>query len=173
MLHRSCVLALAIAGAIASAGQTVAPAGRSANIDAFETVWTTVRDKHWDPQLGGLNWQAVHDELRPAVENAASMDEARAAMTKMLERLRQTHFGIVPSEVYGEMKPAGKESESGSVEGNPGIELRVIDGHALVTALEPASPAAAAGVQPGWEIVKVTTVKEICVGHIPKKMEYS
>ena len=55
MLHRSWVLVLAIAGAIAAAGQTVTPAQRGANIEAFEKVWTTVRDKHWDPKLGGLD----------------------------------------------------------------------------------------------------------------------
>ena len=70
MLHRSCVLVLAIVGATAAGGQTLAPAERSANIAAFEKVWTTVRDKHWDSKPGGLDWQAVHDELRPKMEAA-------------------------------------------------------------------------------------------------------
>jgi hypothetical protein len=72
------------------------PAQRQLNIDSFEQVWTTVRDKHWDPKLGGLDWQAVHDELRPKVDKAATMGEAREAMSEMLHRLKQTHFGIVP-----------------------------------------------------------------------------
>lgn len=146
----------AFAWVSAAAGlSSLTPEQRRLNLDSFEQVWSTVRDKHWDAQLGGLNWQAVHDELRPAEENAANMDEARAAMTKMLERLKQTHFNIVPAEVYGEMR-SGKNGESGAEgEGTPGIELRVIEGHALVTGLAPESPAAAAGIQPGWEIVEV------------------
>jgi carboxyl-terminal processing protease len=156
---RSCtaILVAALACTGAAAGRSsLTPEQRRLNIESFEEVWTTVRDKHWDPRLGGLDWQAVHDELRPAVENASTMEEARQAMTKMLKRLRETHFGIVPSDVYGEMKTPGGNGDGGSYgEGDPGIELRVIDGHALVTALEPASPAAAAGVKPGWEIVKV------------------
>src|ERR1035441_8785329 len=99
MLHRSWVLVLAIAGAIAAAGQTVTPAQRGANIEAFEKVWATVRDKHWDPKLGGLDWQAVHDELRPKMEAAKTADEGRVILNDMVGRSKQTHFGIFPESV--------------------------------------------------------------------------
>ena len=60
MSQRTCALVLAIAGATAAAGQTLTPAERSANIQAFEKVWTTVGDKHWDPKLGGSDrWRAI------------------------------------------------------------------------------------------------------------------
>ena len=55
------------------------PDQRKLNLDSFEIVWQTIRDKHWDPKLGGLDWQAVHDELRPKVEAATTMEQARAA----------------------------------------------------------------------------------------------
>jgi len=165
MRSSTAILVAALAWTGAAAGRSsLTPDERRLNIESFEEVWTTVRDKHWDPSLGGLDWQAVHDELRPAVENASTMEEARQAMAKMLKRLKETHFGIVPSDVYGEMKTPGGNGDGGSYgEGDPGIEVRVIDGHALVTALEPTSPAAAAGVKPGWEIVKVDG-KEIAKG---------
>lgn len=135
---------------------SLTPEQRKLNIESFEYVWTTVRDKHWDTKLGGLNWQAVHDELRPQVEAADSMDRAREVMAQMLARLKETHFGIVPSDVYGAMKGTGKDDESGERgEGDPGIEVRVLEGKALVVGVTPESPAAAAGVKPGWEIVKV------------------
>src|SRR5690349_1896759 len=87
---------------------------RRLNIESFEHVWTTVRDKHWDPTLGGLDWKAVHDELLPAVENATTMEQARGAMSEMLKRLKQTHFGILPAEVYGEVKSgSGGGQDSG------------------------------------------------------------
>ena len=41
---------------------------RSKNVDSFDMIWTTIRDKHFDAKLGGLDWTAVHDELRPKVE---------------------------------------------------------------------------------------------------------
>jgi carboxyl-terminal processing protease len=107
-----------------------------------------VRDKHWDPKLGGLDWQGVHDELRPKLDRATTMDEARAVMEDMLSRLKQTHFGIVPATVY-------EEIEGGKGEGRTGIEARVVEGRALVVSTAPDSPAAKSGVKPGWEIERV------------------
>jgi carboxyl-terminal processing protease len=142
--------------AAADKAQPLTPEQKQLNLKSFEYVWTTIRDKHWDPKLGGLDWQAVHDELRPAVENAQTMDQARAAMTAMLERLKQTHFNIVPSDLYGEMKGNAKDEESDDTDqGGPGFDLRVIDGKPLVTEVAQGSPADAAGVKPGWEIVRI------------------
>ena len=145
-------LALALAFAGVSTGQpSLMPAQRQLNVDSFEQVWKTVRDKHWDPKLNGVDWQAVHDELRPKVERAATMEEAREAMSNMLRRLKQTHFGIFPGEAYKELDQADDTEKSSPSEGDPGIDLRVVDGHALVTFAAPESPAAAQGVKPGWK----------------------
>ena len=133
---------------------TLTPAQRQLNVDSFEQVWKTVRDKHWDPKLNGVDWQAVHDELRPKIEAATSMQEARDIMSDMLKRLKQTHFGIVPGEAYKELdqKDDGKSDHS---EGDPGLDVRLVDGHALVTFVTPDSPAAAKGVKLGWEILRI------------------
>src|SRR5512143_3142988 len=32
-------------------------------LESFDWIWATVRDKHYDPTLGGLDWQAVRDTL--------------------------------------------------------------------------------------------------------------
>jgi carboxyl-terminal processing protease len=144
------VLALAVVSAGAAAERYVlTPAERQLNVNAFEYIWKAVRDKHWDPKLGGLNWQAVHDELLPKIEKAATMDKAREVMLSMLERLKQTHFNIVAADVYKEMETPG------SREGNPGIDVRVVDNKALVVSVDPGSPAAVRGVKPGWQILRV------------------
>jgi len=149
------VSVLALACAVVAGGQpALTSAGRQANIDSFEHAWKTVLDKHWDPKLGGIDWQAVHDELRPGIEAAKTMDEARKVMSSMLERLKLTHYGIIPADVYRELDPSDA-SGGGARDADPGIDLRVIEGHALVTSVEPGSPAAAHGVKPGWEIVRV------------------
>lgn len=133
----------------AAEAASLTPAQRQANIDSFEHIWKTVHDRHWDPKLGGIDWQAVHDELRPKVESAKSAEAARQVMQEMLERLHQTHFGVFPADVY-------KEFDSpGSSEGGPGIDVRVLDGRAIVTAVTPGSPASLQGVKPGWEVLRV------------------
>ena len=75
-------------------------AQRSKNVESFEVVWKTIRDKHFDPKLGGLDWQAVHDASRPKVEAATTMKDARARISEAIDRLHQTHFGIIPAELY-------------------------------------------------------------------------
>ncbi len=132
------------------------PEQRDKNIKSFEYVWTTVRDKHWDPKLGGLNWQAVHDELRPVIEKADSMEQARSVLTDMLGRLHQTHFGIIPAELYSEVDADGKK-EAGGGPGSIGFDVRVVGSRVLVTSVEPGTPADKAGVRPGWELRKIGT----------------
>jgi len=126
---------------------------RQLNLESFEYVWTTIRDKHFDPELGGLDWQAIHDELRPKVQQARTMSEARKVMHDMISRLELTHFSIIPAEVYQDMNQPG---EKGAYDGVTGIDLRIIDGHALVTRVEQDSPAAEAGVKTGWEIIRIS-----------------
>jgi carboxyl-terminal processing protease len=122
------------------------PAERQRNLDSFEKVWTTIRDTHWEKNPGGLDWQAIHQEFQPKVAKAESTDEVRAAMREMLSRLHQTHFAILSASVY--------DAVQGDTEGpgSPGIDLRVLDGQAIVTSVDPGSPADRAGVRAGWAI---------------------
>lgn len=120
------------------------PQQKQLNIESFEKVWTTIRDKHWEKNPGGLDWQAIHEQYRPKIEKADSMDAARAVMRDMLDRLHETHFAIIPSADYS----AVDDDEPGS--GSTGMELRVIDHQAVVTRLDPGSPAEKAGVKTGW-----------------------
>ena len=139
MLARRWILFL-VAGAAFGQGRT------SLDLDSFEKVWTTVRDKHWQVKPGGLDWQAIHEEYRPRVEKAASHDEARAVMQEMLGRLKQSHFAIIPAVVYSAL------DDQGEGPGTTGIDARVLDGHAVVTSIDPGSPAEKHGVRPGWQI---------------------
>jgi len=158
MNRRILVVAL-VAGAVAVAGQPLTPAERNANIESFEQVWKTVRDKYWDPKINGLDWQAVHDELRPRIEAAKDMDEARRVLNDMLDRLKQTHFGIFPGDVYRDLDSSDSKDDQKSDEANPGIEVRVLDGRAVVTSVEPGSPAAAHDIKPGWIITHVGKIE--------------
>src|ERR1700733_7795234 len=94
------------------------------NIASFEKVWTTIRDKHWQKNPGGLDWQAIHGEFYPRIEKGKSHDEAVAIIREMLGRLKQTHFGIFPAAVYNDVEDAGGD-------GSPGIETRVLGGQAV------------------------------------------
>jgi carboxyl-terminal processing protease len=132
---------------------SLTPDEQRLNVESFDLVWSTVRDRHFDPALGGLDWNAVRAELRPRVEQATTVDEVRDVLSDLVGRFKQSHFQILPAELYA---PADAGS-GGVMGGTTGLDARVIDGLALVTRVTPGSPADTAGVKPGWEIVKVDT----------------
>ena len=43
------------------------PQQKAQNLESFEVVWRTVRDRHPDPKLNGLDWQAIHDSTKPLI----------------------------------------------------------------------------------------------------------
>jgi carboxyl-terminal processing protease len=120
------------------------PEQQRSNVASFEAVWSTIRDKHWEANPGGLNWQAIHEEFRPRVEQAATADAARDVMREMLGRLHQTHFAIFPSPLYQTLE------DGVAGDGWPGFETRVLDGRVIVTE----GPA----IKPGWEVFAVDGV---------------
>jgi carboxyl-terminal processing protease len=69
-------------------------------MQSFDHVWATIRDKHFDASLNGVDWNEVKAELRPKIANARSASEARGVMNEMLNRLGQSHFGIIPADAY-------------------------------------------------------------------------
>jgi carboxyl-terminal processing protease len=147
------VLALAALVALPSmALAQLTPDERQRNIDSFEYVWKTIRDTHFDPTLGGVDWQGVHDELRPRVEQAGSSDEARKVMVDMISRLHQSHFAIIPASVYENIESPAKKGDRG---GSTGTVVHILEGKAIVTSLVPGAPAERAGVERGWEVRSV------------------
>ncbi len=119
------------------------------NVESFDYVWTTVRDKYFDPELGGVDWNAARDRLRPKVKSAKSMGEVREAMDDLVSQLGVSHFAIIPATAYDEL---AKESPYGGV---TGISVRILDDQVVVTQIVPDSPAARAGVKLGWAVRKV------------------
>lgn len=127
---------------------------RELNLRSFDRVWTTVRDKHWDPNLGGLDWNAVREELRPRVEAARTASEASAVLREMVTRLGQSHFAILPADVYAELDTEAASTRPSDRSAEAGLDVRVLEGAAVVTRVLP-GPAAEAGVRPGWQIVTI------------------
>lgn len=151
--------------------------------EAFEIVWTTVKQVFYDPSFGGLNWEAVRTRYEPLVKRARNDVEAHELMQKMLNELGQSHFLIIPPEAIprfhadegddegedvtaGDKTPKREKTDAAKLllKGNLeltqklttgiGIDLRIINGMAVVTRVEPGSSAAAAGLRPGFVIKK-------------------
>lgn len=122
-------------------------------LETFDKVWSTVKEKHFDPsQLEdpkkGLSWDGLRGEFRARVEKSASMDETRQILREMISRLGLSHFHIIGADIYRDLDagPGG--------DGRIGVEVAVIEGKAYVLSVEPKGPAAAKGILPGWRIVR-------------------
>jgi carboxyl-terminal processing protease len=130
-------------------------AGRRAeHLAAFDRVWTIVRDRHWDPTLNGVDWEGAKRELRPRVEAAASDSDARAAMNALIDRLGQTHFNVIPGELFALLSDGSTSSS-----GDSGIRARVIERRAIVSSVVAGSAASRAGVKPGWELLRIGDIE--------------
>lgn len=117
--------------------------------EAFDVVWRTVKEKHFDPTLGGLDWDRVRERYAPRVESTKSDSEFYALLQQMLGELRQSHFSIIPPEAV--IEEAASEPSSGGI----GIDLRIIDSQAVLTRVDPASAAHRAGLRTGFVIKQI------------------
>lgn len=105
-------IAVAVLGVVICAALPAqfSPQQTTQNVESFEVVWRTVRDRSPDPKLNGLDWQAIHDSTRPQIEKAQSMQEVRRLLTAMLDKLASSHYAIIPREVYNQIpSTAGSE----------------------------------------------------------------
>ncbi|HWF07842.1 MAG TPA: S41 family peptidase [Bryobacteraceae bacterium] len=141
----------------------LSPKQKAENIESFEVVWRTVRDRHPDPKLNGLNWQAIHDSTKPLIENARTMQEVRGILAAMLGKLEASHYAIIPGDLYKEIDSpvsAAESSKNGRTEtGSPGIVPVIIGDKAVVGRVEPDSPAAQAGLRPGMVLDSINGAK--------------
>jgi carboxyl-terminal processing protease len=128
---------------------------------SFEIVWRTVKEKHFDPAIAGVDWDRAHETYAPRVAAVKSDREFYLLMQEMLGLLHQSHFSIIPPE---SLTPDDQDAPSN---GGVGIDLRLIEGEAVITRVEPDSSAARAGLRPGFLIKKVgaRSVEEILAAY--------
>ena len=137
----------------------------------FDAMWTIVSNTHFDTDYNGTDWDAVRDELRPQAAEAQNRRQIRRVMNEALGRLGQSHFGILPgapTKTATAADTSKKDSEGSKTdavipkesnsdgEGNAdtGIDVRIIDGQAIVSSVRDQSPAKLAGVKTGWILSK-------------------
>lgn len=137
----------------------------------FDRMWDIVNETHFDTTFNGTDWNAVRDELRPQAADAQNRREIRSVMNDALGRLGQSHFGIIPDAPAAPVAPAesnvqadessvpqsatdavipDQTASDGNGNADTGIDVRIIDGQAVVSSIRDQSPAQLAGVQTGW-----------------------
>ena len=115
----------------------------------FDIVWRTVKDKHFDPTLGGVDWDKVRQQYLPRVDQVKTDAELYRLLQQMLGELHQSHFNIIPPEAI--ISDDAVEPPTGGI----GADVRMIDGQAVVTVVEPGAMAEQAGLRAGFVINQV------------------
>lgn len=140
----------------------------------FDQMWDIINESHFDPDFGGVDWNAVRDELRPQAAQAQNRREIRSIMRDAVNRFGLSHFSILPeadddvpnvdapseanestsdSDIIGSndsIKLVDDSDTDGQGDWDTGIDIRMIDGQAVVSAIRDQSPAQSVGVQTGW-----------------------
>lgn len=129
-----------------AAAVAAAPEFSQARRDAFEKVWSTVSEKHYEPTFNGVDWAKVKVVYLPKAQAAKSDDEFHSVLRQMLGELKLSHFGVFPT------PPA---NESADASGGVGIDVLWLDGAAVVERVAKGSAADAAGIRPGHIIASI------------------
>jgi carboxyl-terminal processing protease len=78
----------------------LSPLPAAPHMAAFEQIWLTVADKHYDPTLACLDWPALREQYGKRVAEAGKDTAAAyAAINEMLGLLGQSHLHATPPSV--------------------------------------------------------------------------
>jgi carboxyl-terminal processing protease len=131
----------------------------------FDDVWRMVRDRFYDRDMHGLDWNAVRDKHRPLALAADDKRDLADAINAMLGELGASHLGYYTPEetAYYDLadifsRPLRHELESAFPGGEVfyagiGIFTRKIDGKTFVSGVQDGLAADKAGLLVGDEIV--------------------
>jgi len=121
-------------------------------LNTFESVWKKVNKTYFDPTFGGLNWKDAHDRYLPQITAAKNDEEFYRLVNKMLWELKVSHNNIVPPGSFALYEPIV------FAEGSAGLDIRLLNGAAVITSVKPESPAHKSGLRPGYVIQAINGI---------------
>jgi carboxyl-terminal processing protease len=140
---------LAVAGASAQTAAVVAPAPEfpQVRLDAFNKVWNTVNERHFDPTFNGVDWAKVRLDYLPKAQAARTDEEFHAVLRLMLGELKLSHFNIFQT------PPA--TNGTADVAGGVGVDVVLLGGKPVIERVQKGSPAETAGLRTGFVIESI------------------
>ncbi|HYC71668.1 MAG TPA: S41 family peptidase [Opitutaceae bacterium] len=112
------------------------------NLRVFDRAWRLVQAKYFDASFRGQDWRALREKYRPEAARAADDDALYGVLNRLLSELKESHLVALPPRQAHEFRTQHRAAV--------GMRWRVVEGRRVVTDVVPGSPAAQAGVQPGW-----------------------
>ena len=136
----------------------------------LDAAWTTVRDKHYDKTLGGLDWNAVRAKYEPLALGAPSEGAFYRVLNQMIGELGQSHMMITgpgaedevaadetakPGDAPPDLPAEEPASPAGGPIGDPGLTVRIIEGRPTITRVRAGSSAEQVGLAPGYVVTQI------------------
>jgi len=69
-------------------------------VEVFRQAWTAQKRGYADPEMNGVDWNAVYKEFLPIVAGVATTDELRRVLSLMVGELNSSHSGIGGPNAY-------------------------------------------------------------------------
>jgi tricorn protease len=63
-------------------------------MEVFTQAWTYIRDNFFEPNMNGVDWNAMRSQYAPLAAGARTGDELRRIISQMLGELNASHSGI-------------------------------------------------------------------------------
>lgn len=150
MLVPAAASALATDPVPAAAATSLTSERARMNQRVFDQVWNEVRREYYDPNLHGVDWYGARRTWRPLALAARDDRALYRTLRGMLALLNDDHAGAAP--------PAVARRQDRLRERRPamGVTLRPDpsnDDRYLVEQVRDGSPAAEAGIVPGWSLI--------------------
>jgi len=122
----------------------------NSDLALLDEVSGLVEEHHYDSGLHGMDWQGVTGKYHALVEESRSRSESLEHINAMLQELGDSHCGIGPSS-----GAARASSPYLFAEGTVGLDVRLINGQAIISRVEEGSPSAVSGLHTGFNLVSV------------------
>jgi carboxyl-terminal processing protease len=131
---------------------------RDSDLALLHQVSEIIVESHYDPDLHGLDWADINARYRKLIKGSDSRSTSLGHINAMLFELGDSHCGI------GDLNDAARAGSPYIFgEASVGIDIRLIEEQAVVTRVKDGSPAANAGIRPGFTLVAIdkTPVRQI------------
>ncbi|HZH31355.1 MAG TPA: S41 family peptidase [Pyrinomonadaceae bacterium] len=130
-----------------SAHGRVTTATREGRLIVFDEAWQTIRERYYDPELHGVDWEDQRARLRPLAAEAASETEFYSVLRRLTSRLRDAHTRVFsPDERFDWQRPTYI---------GVGLSLREIGGEIIVAGVERGGEAERGGVRAGDALLSI------------------
>src|SRR5262249_55054864 len=110
-------------------------------------------DNYFDPQFGGVDWTAIKTKYQPQIDTVQSDVEFQDLLDRMLKEIKISHLHLLDLAKLDQQLARNLVTR--------GFALRDLDNQVVVTRAVDGSPAATAGLRPGYVVKAIDGVSVV------------